>query len=86
MIDDVELYKRYVDVIVRFTKKSDIIPLSIVWSDGREYKIDKVYTKQKRASQVGGIGICFSCRISGQRRNLFYEEDRGRWFIESEKP
>lgn len=47
MIDDVELYKHYVDVIVRFTKKSDIIPLSIVWSDGREYKIDKVYTKQK---------------------------------------
>lgn len=81
-----EYYKRYTDVIARFTKKADIIPLAVVWSDGREYPIDKVYSHEQRASQVGGVGICFDCRICGQRRNLFYEEDQHRWFIESEKP
>jgi hypothetical protein len=81
-----EFYKRYVDVVVLNTAEGGIKPLCLVWSNGRKYPIDKVYTQQRRASRVGGIGICFECRFGNARRNLFYEENRHRWFIESEKP
>ena len=48
------------------------------------YQIDKVLSKERRASQVGGCGVRYVCMICGQRRNLFLEKNR--WFIESMHP
>lgn len=79
-----ELYKRYVDVIVRMKKDRQMIPLRLVWDNGREYEIDRICSVEKRASEVGGVGIRYEVRICGQMRYLFYEKDR--WFIESCQP
>ncbi len=79
-----EFYKRYVDVIVKQTKNGNIVPLYVCWENGRSYQIDKIISKERRASQVGGCGLRFVCMISGQRRNLFLEKNR--WFIESLQP
>ena len=79
-----EYYKRYVDVIVLQTKEGELKPLALVWDNGRQYEVDKVYSTERRASRVGGCGIRYDCRICGARRNLFFE--RNRWFIESTKP
>ncbi len=76
-----ELYKRYVDVILLHRKTGEIVPLYIVWADGRRYRVDKIRTVEKRASEVGGGGIRYTCMIQGKERNLFLEKDR--WFIES---
>ena len=56
----------------------------MIWDNGMEYPIDRVLEIRKSASQVGGCGILYRCRIAGVERNLFLE--RTRWFIESAKP
>jgi hypothetical protein len=52
-----ELYKRYVDVIARMQKDRKLVPLKLVWDNGTEYEIDKIFSIDKRASEVGGGGI-----------------------------
>lgn len=78
------LYKRYIDVITLQKKDGQIRPLYICWEDGRKYHIDKVISVEQRASQVGGCGMRYVCRIQGAERNLFLEKNR--WFIESYQP
>lgn len=79
-----ELYKRYVDVILKQTKYGKIQPMYVCWENGRNYQIDKILSEEQRASQVGGCGMRYVCMICGQRRNLFLEKNR--WFIESTQP
>lgn len=79
-----EYYKRYVDVIVKQTKNGNIVPLYVCWENGKNYQIDKIVSRERRASQVGGCGLRFVCLIRGQRRNLYLEKNR--WFIESLQP
>jgi hypothetical protein len=78
------LYKRYVDVILKQTRNGKSLPLYICWDNGIEYKIDRIISTEKRASQVGGCGLRYVCMIQGAQRNLFLEKDR--WFIESYQP
>ena len=55
-----ERYKRYIDVELLQQKDGNIIPLSLVWNDGRKFNIDKVISKEKRISSVGGCGMRFT--------------------------
>lgn len=74
--------KVYVEVIARFNTDGGIIPLSIIWEDGRTYEIDQVCDICQRASlKVGGVGLRFTCRIKGRETFLFLEEFR--WFVEA---
>ncbi len=79
-----ELYKRYVDVVLMHRKSGQMIPMYVCWDNGMKYKVDKVLSTEHRASQVGGCGIRYVCMICGSRRNLFLEKDK--WFIESLQP
>ena len=79
-----ERYKRYIDVELLQQKDGTIIPLSLVWNDGRKFNIDKVISKEKRISSVGGCGMRFTCLIQGKMRYLYLEKDK--WFIESYRP
>ncbi len=79
-----ELFKRYVDVILLQRKTGELIPMYVCWENGKRYKIDKILNRQRRASPVGGCGMRYTCLISGNRRNLYLEKDR--WFIESVHP
>lgn len=78
------LYKKYITVIARMEKDERLIPIFIVWEQDTRYTIDKIYKISKKASVVGGCGICYECLIGGQKRNLYFE--RTRWFMESIKP
>lgn len=79
-----ELYKRYVDVSVIMRKDRKLIPVYLIWDNGRKYEIDKILQVENRASQVGGSGVRYTVKIRGQLRYLFFEKDR--WFIESTQP
>ena len=79
-----QLYKKYVDVVVMQRKTGELRPLYLCWNDGREYKIDKVLSHSRKESCVGGCGIRYVCIIQGRCRNLFLEKDR--WFLESYQP
>lgn len=75
--------KVFVDMIVIQYKSGSLKPLYLVWEDGRKYQIDKVLDIRKAASlKAGGRGIRYTCRIQGQIKNLFLEDDR--WFIEKD--
>lgn len=59
----------------------EIIPLSIIWDDDREFKIDKVTDVRPKAStKGGGKGIRYTVKINGQIKYLFL--DKYNWFIE----
>lgn len=75
------IIKKYIDVIAKFDTDGKIVPLKIIWDDGHEYEIDRICDIRKAASlKAGGAGIRYTCRISGQQRFLFLEENK--WFIE----
>jgi len=74
--------KVFVDVIARYTSDGRIIPLSVVWEDGRRFDIDRIIDVRKAASlKVGGSGWRYTCRICGRETFLFL--DNGRWFVEA---
>lgn len=83
--------KIYVRVHAVFDREGFVQPRSIVWSDGREYRIDKVLDiKHMHASKAGGDGDCFTIVVNGQTRQLFYERFHelqgnhvGRWFVQA---
>ncbi|MBP3891170.1 MAG: hypothetical protein J6D29_03270 [Solobacterium sp.] len=79
-----DLYKRYVDVVLIQKKSGGIVPLYVCWENGKKYKIDRIISAERRASPVGGCGMRYACMIQGKRRNLYLEKDR--WFIESLQP
>jgi len=59
----------------------NIVPVEIVWEDGRKFKIDKILDKQKCAGlKGGGKGLRYTVRILGEERYLFLDEYV--WFVE----
>ena len=77
------MYKKvYVEVVGRFDLEGDIHPEKIIWEDTREFEIDRVIEKVKRASmKAGGIGIRYTVRIGNKTKHLYFE-DGGKWFVE----
>lgn len=73
--------KTYVEVTARFTTDGDILPVKILWNDGRIFFIDRVLDIRPAASlKAGGAGIRYTCRIEGKQSYLFLEENR--FFVE----
>lgn len=77
--------KVYVDVSVRFDAQGGMTPVSIFWSDGTEYEIDRILDVRKAASlKAGGFGLRYTVRIQNRERYLFFEQGEKveRWFVE----
>lgn len=73
--------KVFVNVIAKF-QDGNIIPLSIIWTDGINYDIDQILDIRKAASlKAGGLGIRYTVRIRNKHKYLFLDENK--WFIES---
>ena len=74
--------KTYVDVTANFTTNGPLTPRAIHWRDGRTFTVDRVLGMKRAAStRAGGVGILYTCRVSGREISLFYEENY-RWFVE----
>lgn len=77
-----ESNKVYVDVVVKFTKEGRVLPMELAWEDGQKYEVQKVCDIRRLASlKAGGVGLRYTCMISGRESHLFYEDDN-RWFVE----
>lgn len=73
--------KRYVDVVALHREDGSVRPLSIVWEDGRRFKVDRVLDTRRAASlKVGGTGVRYLVRIQNKDTFLFFEDPR--WFVE----
>lgn len=74
--------KTYVEVEVKFDTNGNILPLKIIWEDGKEFLIDQVVDKKNAASmKAGGNGMRYTIRINGKTTYLWYEEPS--WFVEA---
>lgn len=73
--------KRYVEVIVDHKEDGSMIPLAVIWEDGRKFEITRVLDRRQAAAlKVGGNGIRFYVEIQGKRTFLYYEQPS--WFVE----
>ena len=76
--------KVYVEVTAKFDTEGNITPLSVTWEDGMVYEIDRILDRRRAASlKAGGIGMRYTCRISGRQSYLYYDEPR--WFVEGKR-
>jgi hypothetical protein len=84
--ESVNPYKAYVEVVADFSPDGKMVPMRIVWEDGRKYDIDRVLRIDRRASlKAGGAGIRYVCRVMGKQVELYYEEN-GLWFVTRRTP
>lgn len=68
-------------VNARFDVCGKIIPLSIVWPDGRSFEIDQILDVRRAASlKAGGIGTRYTCKIRNKIVNIFNDEKY--WYME----
>lgn len=72
------------EIVVKVLMKPtrEIVPISIFWSDGREYEIDKILDVRPASSKGGGMGLRFEVRMRGKIRFLFLDEYV--WFVDVE--
>ena len=82
--------KVYVDVVTFFSSDGGMIPLRLIWEDGRKYKIERILDiRPAPALKAGGQGERFTVQIEGKQSFLFFERgtsisgnNLGRWFVE----
>ena len=75
--------KRYVEVTAHTNTDGKITPVVLWWD--HSYEIDKVLDIRRAASlKAGGVGWRYTCRIRGQVRYIWLEDD-GRWFVEAKE-
>lgn len=73
--------KCYVSVVSRTEVDGRVVPLKIVWEDGRTFTVDKVLDcRQAVSRKVGGTGLRYTIRVHNESTYLWYE--RPRWFVE----
>ncbi len=79
--------KNYINVLALYTAEGDVYPKYIIWIDGRKYQIERILDRRRAASlKSGGFGMRYRVVVSGQIRNLFFEDipEGQRWFIEED--
>ncbi len=73
--------KEYVSITAKFDSDGNLLPVALHWKDGRNFSIDKILDIRYAASlKEGGAGIRYKCKIMGQVKYLFLEENR--WFVD----
>ena len=76
--------KIYVDVTVRFSAEGKMKPLSVGWSDGREYEVTRLLgTRTVPPRSDSFYPVRYDCVFGVDRRFLYYEPETSRWFVEA---
>ena len=74
--------KTYVEVIALHKKDGSCVPVLIIYTDGRCFKIDQVLDVRRAAAyHSGAVGLRYHIQIGSKRTFLFYEKPR--WFVEA---
>lgn len=80
----------YVKVTSDFDETGFMSPRTIIWDDGRTFKIDRIKDYRPADSIASGLsGDCYTVVIRGAEKHLFFERTDplfrsrvGRWFVE----
>ena len=73
--------KVYVKVLAEIYEDGHLLPLSVIWEDGRKFDIDKtIDIRRAQATKAGGTAIRYTVCINGRQTFLFWDD--GKWFVE----
>ena len=73
--------KTFVTVTAVHDAEGKTKPLALVWTNGKQYEIDRVTdVRQAPSLRGGGLGTRYTVKVCGKLVYLF--EDEGRWFVE----
>ena len=73
--------RKNITVIAKMDHNANVIPLEILWEDGRKFSIDRVLDIRKAAStKGGGMGLRYLVEINNQERYIWLDDYF--WFIE----
>lgn len=76
------MVKQIVNMIVKFNQAGKVIPMAIIWPDGKQCHIDKVLDVRPAASlKLGGHGIRYRVRVMNKEIDIF--NDDGIWFLDA---
>lgn len=82
---DMAYRKVCVEVSAIFSREGGVKPLSLVWEDGRTFTVERVSAVEHAPARVSALlPMRFTCQIRGQKRWLYFEPERLRWFVETE--
>ncbi len=69
-----------VSVVARFDLGT-VTPLTVLWRDGRHFRIDRVLDVREGASELTqACGTCYRVLIAGRTREVW--SMAGRWYVE----
>lgn len=74
------MHKIFVKVNTGKNRQGDILPVSVLWSDGNEYRIDEVREAKRYPGGSYAAGTRYDCRLLGKPVYLYYEN--GGWYFE----
>lgn len=78
-----QVVKKYVQVEATFTPEGKLLPMRVIWDNGRKFEIDRIKDCVRAASRkAGGAGLRYTCMIRGKETVLYYEENY-KWFVEA---
>ena len=73
--------RKNVTIIAKMQEDGNVIPLILLWENGKKYTIDKVLDIRKKAStKGGGLGLRYTCRFGEEERYIWL--DGYIWFVE----
>lgn len=74
------LVRHYVEVEARHLRDCSILPLTIIWDDGRRFELTVVDRPRRQRCATHGYAIRYDVLVRSQRRTLWRDEQG--WFFE----
>lgn len=78
----VKYSREYVTMYIEVLPEGQVVPLSILWKDGRKFTVEQVINIKNNAPvRSGGRATKYTLIIQGQSRGFFVDD--GKWFVET---
>lgn len=75
-----------IEVIAKFGENGDLRPLKMMYND-EIYVIERVLSQRRERSRAYALPAnVYSCVICGQKRDLLFYDQEGRWCIKKYVP
>ena len=72
----------YVTMYIEVLPEGQVVPLSILWKDGRKFTVEQIINiKNNSPVRSGGRATKYTLIIQGQTRDFFVDD--GKWFVET---
>lgn len=76
-----------VEVAARFLRDGGLRPVALLWEDGRRYEVQRVKFIERAPAHVNAVlPVRYTCVIAGKEKELWFEPEELRWFVEVKSP